>query len=89
MPRKEAGDYLFSKYGHGSEFTLAQLASQGEGPIFYRDGARVFYLPKDLDAWARSRIKRIEPGKPPEIADLPDEAPANAEETPAGRAEVS
>ena len=82
MPRKEAGDYLFSNYGHGSAFTLAQQASRGEGPVFYKDGSRVFYLQKDLDDWARSRIKRFEPGKPPEAVDLPDEVLAEVAEAP-------
>jgi hypothetical protein len=56
LRRKEAGEYLKSKYGHGSARTLAKLATLGGGPIFRRFGRIVVYDPTDLDAWAKSRL---------------------------------
>ena len=72
--RDEAAGYLRDRTGEGSVSLLAQLASKGTGPSFYKQGKSVFYLKDDLDAWALSRIKRFEPGNPPE-----GHAHANAE----------
>lgn len=54
--RKEAAEYLRSKYGHGSARTLAKLATIGGGPIYRKFGRIVVYTDDDLDAWALSRL---------------------------------
>jgi hypothetical protein len=57
MRRRAAGIYLKDKYGHGSEKTLAKLASLGGGPEFHKAGDRVvLYTKGALDAWALARI---------------------------------
>ena len=54
--RKAAGEYLKSKYGFGSERTLAKLACIGGGPIFQKAANAAIYKPEDLDAWALAKI---------------------------------
>jgi hypothetical protein len=54
--RKQAGEYLTSKYGHGSARSLAKLATVGGGPTFRKLGRIVVYDPADLDAWVQSRL---------------------------------
>lgn len=56
LRRKAAGEYLKSKYGFGSEKTLAKLACLGGGPIFRKASNAALYAPEDLDAWALSKI---------------------------------
>lgn len=56
MRRKQAGEYLKSKFGFGSEKTLAKLAVVGGGPEYRKAGAAVLYEPAALDAWAQSKI---------------------------------
>jgi hypothetical protein len=56
LRRKDAAEYLLSKYGFGAERTLAKLACVGGGPLFRKAGKLVVYLPSDLDAWALSRL---------------------------------
>lgn len=57
MRRRAAGAYLRNRYGHGSEKTLAKLASVGGGPEFRKAGDRVvLYTKEALDAWALARI---------------------------------
>jgi hypothetical protein len=56
LRRKPAGEYLKTKFGFGSEKTLAKLAVVGGGPPFRKAGAAVLYEPKDLDAWALAKI---------------------------------
>jgi hypothetical protein len=57
MRRRAAGNYLKDKYGHGSEKTLAKLASVGGGPEFHKAGDRVvLYRKEALDAWALAKI---------------------------------
>jgi len=59
LRRKAAGEYLKTKFGFGSEKTLAKLAVLGGGPAFRKAGSAVLYTPDDLDAWALAKI-----GKP-------------------------
>jgi hypothetical protein len=57
MRRREAGKYLQDNYGHGSEKTLAKLASLGGGPEFHKAGDRVvLYRKEALDVWALAKI---------------------------------
>ncbi|HEY8136191.1 MAG TPA: hypothetical protein VIF61_00025 [Methylocystis sp.] len=56
LRRKPAGEYLKTKFGFGSEKTLAKLAVVGGGPPFRKAGPAVLYDPKDLDAWALAKI---------------------------------
>jgi hypothetical protein len=56
LRRKEAGEYLKSRYGHGSPWTLAKLATLGGGPIYRKFGRIVLYDPSDLDSWALARL---------------------------------
>jgi hypothetical protein len=56
LRRKQAAEYLRSKYGHGAERTLAKLASLGGGPIYRKFGRIVVYDSADLDAWALGRL---------------------------------
>lgn len=59
LRRKQAGEYLKSRYGFGSAKTLAKLAVVGGGPEIFYAGARTpLYVEEKLDAWARSRISR-------------------------------
>jgi hypothetical protein len=60
LRRKQAGEYLKSKYGFGSARTLAKLACLGGGPTMLYAGVRTpLYTHEALDDWALSRI-----GKP-------------------------
>jgi hypothetical protein len=56
LRRKDAAQYLKSKYGYGSARTLAKLACLGGGPIFRKVGRFILYTAADLDAWALSKI---------------------------------
>lgn len=56
LRRKQAGEYLKSRYGFGSERTLAKLAVLGGGPEFRKAGSVVLYEPAKLDEWAISKI---------------------------------
>ena len=56
LRRKAAGEYLKSKYGFGSEKTLAKLATVGGGPTFRKAANAAIYAPEALDAWALERI---------------------------------
>ncbi|WP_036285631.1 hypothetical protein [Methylocystis sp. ATCC 49242] len=56
LRRKQAGEYLKSKYGFGSEKTLAKLATVGGGPLFRRAGKAVLYEVESLDIWALRKI---------------------------------
>jgi hypothetical protein len=58
LRRKAAGEYLKSRYGFGSEKTLAKLATIGGGPSYRKAGSAVLYEPEELDAWAIARIGR-------------------------------
>ncbi|MBM3553797.1 MAG: hypothetical protein FJX45_19145 [Alphaproteobacteria bacterium] len=56
LRRKAAGEYLKSKYGFGSEKTLAKLASVGGGPEFRKGFGAALYEQAALDQWALSKI---------------------------------
>jgi hypothetical protein len=56
LRRKNAGDYLKTKYGFGSEKTLAKLACVGGGPTFHKAGPAALYEPAALDERALSKI---------------------------------
>ena len=56
LRRKAAGEYIKSKFGFGSEKTLAKLACVGGGPEFRKVGSAVVYEPQALDDWALARI---------------------------------
>jgi hypothetical protein len=56
LRRKQAGEYLKSRYGFGSEKTLAKLASVGGGPEFRKAGVAAVYEPAKLDEWALAKI---------------------------------
>ena len=56
LRRKQAGEYLKTKYGFGSEKTLAKLACVGGGPQFRKAGTAALYEPSALDTWALSKI---------------------------------
>jgi hypothetical protein len=58
LRRKQAAEYLRSKFGHGAERTLAKLASLGGGPIYRKFGRIVVYEAADLDAWALGRLSK-------------------------------
>lgn len=56
LRRKAAGEYLKSKFGFGSEKTLAKLACVGGGPEFRKAGTAALYEPEKLDQWAAAKI---------------------------------
>lgn len=56
LRRKQAGEYLKTKYGFCSEKSLAKLATVGGGPIFHKAGTAALYAPKALDEWALAKI---------------------------------
>lgn len=56
LRRKAAGEYLKTKFGFGSDKTLAKLASLGGGPAFHKAGPAALYEPAALDEWALSKI---------------------------------
>jgi hypothetical protein len=56
LRRKQAGEYLKTKFGFGSEKSLAKLACVGGGPVFRKAGVAALYEAEALDAWATSKI---------------------------------
>jgi hypothetical protein len=56
LRRKAAGEYLKTKFGFGSEKTLAKLATLGGGPAFHKAGPAALYEPASLDDWALAKI---------------------------------
>ncbi|WP_294534313.1 hypothetical protein [uncultured Rhodoblastus sp.] len=59
LRRKQAGEYLKSKYGFGAPRTLAKLATVGGGPeIFYAGPRTPLYTEEKLDNWANGKIGR-------------------------------
>jgi hypothetical protein len=58
LRRKQAGEYLKSKFGFGSERTLAKLACVGGGPEFRKASNAALYEPAKLDEWAFAQIGR-------------------------------
>jgi hypothetical protein len=56
LRRKDAAEYLKSKYGFGATKTLAKLATVGGGPKYRMTGRFPVYAPENLDAWALGRM---------------------------------
>jgi len=56
MRRKQAAEYLKSKYGWGSVATLAKLAVTGGGPEMVYAAHMPLYTEQALDAWAQSKL---------------------------------
>ena len=57
LRRREASEYLDEVHGVGvAANTLAKMACQGGGPIFYKFGRFPVYELDDLDAWARQKL---------------------------------
>lgn len=57
LRRKAASEYLRETHGlERAPATLASLAVSGKGPPFRRDGRVPLYDPRDLDAWAESKV---------------------------------
>ncbi len=57
MRRRDAAQYLKSRYGFGAVKTLARLAVTGGGPAMIYGGRRLpLYSPEELDAWARAKL---------------------------------
>ena len=54
--RKDAGPYLKSTYGFGSEKSLAKFACTGGGPEYRKVGPMVIYEKVKLDEWALDQI---------------------------------
>lgn len=56
LRRKEAAEYLKSRYGFGAARTLAKGAVTGDTPEFHKAGRIVLYTHEALDAWAQAKI---------------------------------
>ncbi len=56
LRRGPAAQYLKSRYGFGTEKTLAKEHSLGTGPAAFKAGRIVLYRVEDLDRWAQARI---------------------------------
>jgi hypothetical protein len=62
LRRTAAAEYLKSKFGFGSERTLAKGVVSGDTPEFHKAGRLVLYTPEALDRWALAKISA--PQKP-------------------------
>lgn len=56
LSRRQAAEYLSSRYFPCARATLARLAVVGGGPAFRKAGQAVLYEPQILDVWAASKI---------------------------------
>ena len=56
LRRRDAANYLVSKYGFGAERTLAKGVVTGDTPLYRKAGRLVLYRIQDLDAWALGKI---------------------------------
>jgi hypothetical protein len=56
LRRRQAGEYLKSKWGVFCANTLATLAVRGGGPRFRKLGRYPVYETAELDRWAASRL---------------------------------
>jgi hypothetical protein len=54
--RRKSAEYLKDIYGHGSERTLAKLATIGGGPEIIYSGRIPLYTQESLDKWALSKL---------------------------------
>jgi hypothetical protein len=56
LRRRQAADYLQSKYGFGALATLAKGAVTGDTPYYRKAGKMVLYTKASLDEWALKKI---------------------------------
>jgi hypothetical protein len=56
LRRRQAADYLQSKYGFGAMATLAKGAVTGDTPCYRKAGKMVLYTKTSLDEWALKKI---------------------------------
>ena len=56
LRRRQAADYLQTKYGFGAMATLAKGAVTGDTPEFRKAGKMVVYTRASLDEWALTKI---------------------------------
>ena len=56
LRRRQAADYLQSKYGFGAMATLAKGAVTGDTPCYRKAGKMVLYTKASLDEWALKKI---------------------------------
>jgi hypothetical protein len=56
MRRKDAAEYLKSKFGFGACSTLAKGVVTGDSPTFHKAGRVVLYTQEALDEWALGKI---------------------------------
>jgi hypothetical protein len=56
LRRRQAADYLLSKYGFGATATLAKGAVTGDTPAYCKAGKIVLYTKQSLDEWALRKI---------------------------------
>ncbi len=61
LRREAAAAYLLNRYGFTTAKTLSKLASAGGGPAFSKAGKLVVYKIEDLDRWAESKIRSVQP----------------------------
>jgi hypothetical protein len=54
--RRKSAEYLKDIHGHGSERTLAKLATIGGGPEIIYSGRIPLYTQESLDKWALSKL---------------------------------
>jgi hypothetical protein len=59
LRRRDAAEYLHTKYGFTTERTLAKLAVTGGGPAFRKAGRLPVYAIPDLDAWATGKLSPL------------------------------
>ena len=56
LRRRQAAEYLLSRYGFGAVGTLAKGVVTGDTPRYHKAGKIVLYEKPDLDQWALSKI---------------------------------
>jgi hypothetical protein len=56
LRRRQAADYLLSKYGFGAMATLAKGVVTGDSPEYRKAGRIVIYTKQALDEWALTKI---------------------------------
>jgi hypothetical protein len=56
LRRRQAADYLQSKYGFGAMATLAKGTVTGDTPCYPKAGKMVLYTKASLDEWALRKI---------------------------------
>lgn len=59
--RTRCGAAAYLRTKHNQDIcgaTLANMASEGTGPVYRKIAGKSYYLDNDLDAWAQSRVSR-------------------------------